>query len=92
MRSTGVVRKLDELGRIVLPMELRRTMGIEKGDGLEIFVDGEYILLRKYAPGCVFCGEAEDLVAFYGKMVCGKCRKELGDGILESWKQLKRAR
>ena len=55
MKSTGIVRKVDELGRIVLPIELRRTLGIEEKDRIEIFVDGESIILRKYQPACIFC-------------------------------------
>ena len=58
MKSTGIVRKVDELGRIVLPIELRRTMGIEVKDALEIYVDGDHIVLKKYEPSCVFCGNA----------------------------------
>ena len=58
MKSTGIVRKVDELGRIVLPIELRRTMGIDVKDALEIYVEGDTIMLRKYEPSCVFCGNA----------------------------------
>ena len=59
MKATGIVRKVDELGRIVLPIELRRTLGIEIKDPIEIYVDGDYILLKKYEPACIFCGNAE---------------------------------
>ena len=62
MKSTGIVRKVDELGRIVLPIELRRTMGIEVKDALEIYVDGDHIVLKKYEPSCVFCGNAKDII------------------------------
>ena len=62
MKSTGIVRKVDELGRIVLPIELRRTMGIEVKDALEIYVDGDHIVLKKYEPSCVFCGNAKDQI------------------------------
>lgn len=55
MKATGIVRKVDELGRIVLPIELRRTLDIEIKDPIEIFVDDEYILLKKYEPACIFC-------------------------------------
>ncbi|HBP64863.1 MAG TPA: AbrB family transcriptional regulator, partial [Desulfosporosinus sp.] len=58
MKSTGIVRKVDELGRIVLPMELRRTLGIAEKDAMEIYVDQEKIILKKYEPACVFCGNA----------------------------------
>ena len=75
MKSTGVVRRVDELGRIVIPIELRRTLDIEVGDPLEIFVDGEEVILRKYEPGCVFCGNVKYIVEFKGKKVCTNCIK-----------------
>lgn len=73
MKSTGIVRQLDGLGRIVIPMELRRTMQIVEGDGLEIFVDGEKIILRKYAPGCTLCGNLEEIEYLSGKPICRTC-------------------
>jgi transcriptional pleiotropic regulator of transition state genes len=73
MKATGIVRQLDGLGRIVIPMELRRTMNIKDGDGLEIFVEGEKIVLRKYAPGCTLCGSMEGLNALSGKLICTSC-------------------
>lgn len=78
MKSTGIVRKVDELGRIVLPIELRRTMCIDVKDSLEIYVDGDSIVLRKYEPSCIFCGNAKDVVNFKGKNVCSICARELG--------------
>lgn len=78
-KATGIVRKLDSLGRIVLPIELRRTLGLAEGDGIEIFVDGENVILRKYQPMCVFCGHCDELQDFYGKKVCPECREEIGD-------------
>ena len=78
MKSTGIVRKVDELGRIVLPIELRRTMGIEVKDALEIYVDGDHIVLKKYEPSCVFCGNAKDIIHFKGQNVCSDCAHELG--------------
>lgn len=77
MKSTGIVRKVDELGRIVLPIELRRTMDINVKDSLEIFIDRNRIILEKYAPACTFCGNADDVFEFKGKRVCRKCAKEL---------------
>ena len=78
MKSTGIVRKVDELGRIVLPIELRRTLNIsEKKDALEIFVDGNQIVLKKYEPACVFCGSADDVTNFKGHNICKKCISEL---------------
>ena len=73
MKSTGIVRKVDELGRIVLPIELRKVLGIEPKDSLEIFVDGSTIMLRKYEPQCIFCGKADGIQTFYGKNVCLEC-------------------
>lgn len=79
MKSTGIVRKVDELGRIVLPIELRRTLDIEVKDALEIYVDGSQIILKKYEPACVFCGNARDVVNFKGKNICRNCLNELKD-------------
>lgn len=78
MKSTGIVRKVDELGRIVLPIELRRTLDIEVKDALEIYVDGSQIILKKYEPACIFCGNAKDVTHFKGKNICQDCLKELG--------------
>lgn len=77
MKSTGIVRKVDELGRIVLPIELRRTLDIAEKDSLEIYVDGPSIVLKKYQPACIFCDDARDVVNFKGKNVCPACIKEL---------------
>ena len=73
MKSTGIVRPVDNLGRIVLPIELRRTMDLAVGDPLEIFVDGENIVLRKYAPGCIICGSLDELRHVRGKLICRPC-------------------
>ena len=77
MKSTGIVRKVDELGRIVLPIELRRTLGIDQKDALEIYVDETTIMLKKYEPACIFCGSADGVEEFKGKCICEHCRKEL---------------
>lgn len=77
MKSTGVVRQLDNLGRIVLPIELRRTLHIDVKDMLEVFVDGEDIVLRKYEPGCIFCGEGSNLVLYRQKPICRSCLEAL---------------
>ena len=77
MKSTGIVRKVDELGRIVLPIELRRTLDIAERDSLEIFVEGSSIILKKYQPSCIFCDSAKDITVFKGKNVCPNCAKEL---------------
>lgn len=78
MKSTGIVRKIDDLGRVVLPIELRRTLNIDIKDPVQIFVEGDLIILKKYEPACVFCGEANDVENFRGKNVCKSCAKELG--------------
>lgn len=77
MKSTGIVRKVDELGRIVLPIELRRTLGIQEKDRVEIFVDGESIILRKYQPACIFCDNAKDIINYKGKNICPECVKAM---------------
>ena len=77
MKSTGIVRKVDELGRVVIPIELRRNLDIDVKDALEIFVDGEHIILKKYAPACIFCGQAKDVSSFKGKNICPACLDEL---------------
>ncbi|MDD2619532.1 MAG: AbrB/MazE/SpoVT family DNA-binding domain-containing protein [Syntrophomonadaceae bacterium] len=82
LKSTGVVRKVDELGRIVIPIELRRTMGIEEKDALEIYVDNEKIILKKYEPACIFCGNAEDVVNYKGKNICKSCLTEIGKQVI----------
>ncbi len=77
MKSTGIVRKVDELGRVVIPIELRRTLNIEEKDSLEIYVDGEHIILKKYEPACIFCGNAKDITVYKGKNICPACMAEL---------------
>ena len=78
MKSTGIVRKLDHLGRIVLPIELRRVLDIDKDSSLEIYVENDSILLRKYQPACVFCGSSEEVASYKGRNICAACRKEIG--------------
>ncbi|HEY8465070.1 MAG TPA: AbrB/MazE/SpoVT family DNA-binding domain-containing protein [Bacillota bacterium] len=73
MKSTGIVRKVDELGRVVIPIELRRTLQIDEKDALEIYVDGEKIILKKYEPACIFCGNAEGIKNFKDKNICQSC-------------------
>lgn len=81
MKSTGIVRKVDELGRIVLPIELRRTLGIEEKDRIEIFVDGESIILRKYQPACIFCDNAKDIINYKGKNICPDCIRAMNEKL-----------
>jgi len=79
MKAVGIVRKVDRLGRIVLPKELRDKFDIdaEANDPVEIFVDGDYIMLKKYNPSCIFCGSVNEIQTVHGKLVCEKCIKEL---------------
>ena len=81
MKSTGIVRKVDELGRIVLPIELRRTLGIKEKDRIEIFVDGESIILRKYQPACIFCYNAKDIINYKGKNICPDCIRAMNEKL-----------
>ena len=73
MKSTGMVRKTDDLSRIVIPREICRELGIEPRTPLEIYVDGEKIIFRKHEPGCILCGNAEDVVNYKGKNFCPEC-------------------
>ena len=77
MKATGIVRKTDRLGRIVIPKELRTIFDMKEQDPLEIFVDGSDIILRKYHPACIFCGDAADIVQIEGKNICRKCLKKI---------------
>lgn len=77
MKSTGIVRKVDELGRIVLPIELRKTLDINVKDPLEIYVDGNSVILKKYLPACIFCNEANEISQFQGKNICSSCLKKI---------------
>ena len=80
MKATGIVRKVDELGRIVLPIELRRTLDIATQDEIEIFAVDDQIVLRKHEPCCVFCNSSQELVSFRNKNVCRECiRRIQGD-------------
>jgi len=81
MKATGIVRKVDELGRVVLPMELRKTFDIKIKDAMEIYVDDETIILKKYEPACIFCGNANDTVNYTGKNICKECVGKLADAI-----------
>ena len=77
MKSTGIVRKIDELGRVVLPMELRRVLNLNVKDSIEIYVEGDNIILKKYEPCCIFCGNSTNIIDFKGKNVCENCKKDL---------------
>ena len=77
MKTTGMVRQLDSLGRIVLPIELRRNLDISTRDMLEILVEGNSIILRKYESNCHFCGGSSGLTPYKGKMICRRCLNEI---------------
>jgi transcriptional pleiotropic regulator of transition state genes len=79
MKATGVVRKVDELGRLVIPKEIRAAYDIHEGNPIEIYTDNNRIILAKYQPPCtcIFCNEVDDVTEFKGKRVCPQCRKEL---------------
>lgn len=77
MKSTGIIRRVDELGRVVLPIELRNKFEITEKDPMEIYVDGSSIILKKYEPNCTFCGSSKKLVSFQDKMICEKCLESI---------------
>ena len=77
VKNTGNVRRIDSLGRIVIPKEIRTTLRIKTKNSLEIFVSNDAIMLRKYAPSCVFCGENDVLIEYKGSKICRKCREEI---------------
>lgn len=77
MKSTGIVRNIDELGRIVVPKEIRKKLGIANTDPVEIYVEGDKIILTKYLPVCHFCSRSENVVEYKGKKICKSCIEEL---------------
>ena len=77
MKATGIVRPVDALGRVVIPVELRRNLNIKTDDSLEVYVDGQFIMLKKYEPSCIFFGGVEDIHLIHGKCVCGNCVLEM---------------
>ena len=79
MKSTGIVRKIDDLGRMVIPIELRQTMNINKKDPMEIYVDEDKIILKKYEPACIFCGNADNTIEFKGRTICEDCLENMQD-------------
>ena len=81
MKATGIVRKVDELGRVVIPIELRNKFDIKVKDPIEIFVDSNSIVLKKYEPNCVLCGNTKNLVSYNEKLVCEKCIEKLNKQI-----------
>ena len=79
VKSTGIIRKVDELGRIVIPIELRNKLSIAEKDSLEIFVDGSSIVLKKFSSSCTFCGNDKDLLSFGDKLICSKCKEKISN-------------
>lgn len=79
MKTTGIIRKIDDLGRIVLPIELRKKMGIGQHDSIEIYVDGDKVILKKHEIECIFCGSNKDLSEYKGKNVCAACKRNLAE-------------
>lgn len=77
MKATGIIRKVDELGRVVVPIELRNKLNINVKDEVEIYVDGSSIILKKYEPDCIFCGNTKNLVKYKDKLICQKCLNNL---------------
>ena len=78
MKSTGIVRRVDELGRVVIPKELRKKFDIKEKDGMEIYVEDDRIIMKKYEPSCIFCKSADNIFNFKGKNICQNCKAELG--------------
>ena len=78
MKSTGIVRRVDELGRVVIPIEIRNQFGIAEKDPIEIYVDGTSIVLKKFESNCVFCGNTKNLVTYKDKFICEDCSKKIG--------------
>ncbi len=77
MKSTGIVRKVDQLGRVVIPIELRRNLDIDDKDSLEIYVEDDHIILKKYSPACCFCSNATGLKQFNNRNICADCLAKL---------------
>lgn len=77
MKSTGIVRKLDELGRVVIPKEIRNKLDIEEKDPIEIFLDGTSIILKKFETGCIFCNNSKELSTYKDKLICKKCLEKI---------------
>lgn len=79
MKSTGIIRKMDELGRVVIPIEIRNQFGIAEKDPMEIYVDGSNIVLKKYEPNCIFCGNTKNLIDYNNKLICEECSEKIGE-------------
>ncbi len=78
MKSTGIIRRVDELGRVVIPIEIRNQFNIIEKDPIEIYVEGSSIILKKFEPNCIFCGNTKNLLNFHDKLICKNCSKKIG--------------
>lgn len=79
MKSTGIIRRMDELGRVVIPIEIRNQFNIVEKDPIEIYVDGSSIVLKKFEPNCIFCGNTKNLLEYHNKLVCKDCSEKIGN-------------
>jgi len=86
VKATGIVRKVDELGRVVIPKELRRTLHIANYDPMEIWLDGNDIILKPYIPGCIFCGEKKGVLKFKDRNFCQECLDDMIESAMEFYK------
>lgn len=79
MKSTGIVRKLDELGRVVIPKEIRNKLDIEEKDPIEIYLEGNSVILKKFESGCIFCNNSNGLSTYRDKLICKKCLEKISN-------------
>ena len=80
MKSTGIVRSIDKMGRIVLPMETRKLLSLtQEGAAVEIYTEDDMVVLKKYTPACIFCNSADDLIEFHGAKICRNCINEMNN-------------
>lgn len=84
MKATGIVRQIDHMGRFVIPMEMRRVLHLENKDSMEVYTEGDAIILKKYEPSCIFCRSADDIISFKGHNICRACLTELNRSTTES--------
>ncbi len=77
MKTLGITRKIDSMGRLVIPTEIRKMLGLNNHDPVELFMDGDTVIVKKYLPHCIFCGEAKEITEYKGKRICQRCLKEL---------------
>ena len=78
MKSTGIIRRVDELGRVVIPIEIRNQVNIVEKDPIEIYANGSSIILKKFEENCIFCGNTQNLLSYNSKLICPECAKKIG--------------